>query len=87
MQRSLNDFVKNDWTPTLSKDENIQKKYMKVDESNSTKEDKKTYVEDKDRSFTLQEYADKISAYMKAKPANHEESNVNKLNALPVIGK
>ena len=68
MQKSLNDFVKNDWTPTLSKD-------------------KKTYVEDKDRSFTLQEYTDKISAYMKAKPANHKESNINKLNALPVIGK
>lgn len=87
MQKSLESFIKDDWTPTLSKDKNIQKKYMKVDENNTSKEAEKNYVEDKDRSFTLQEYADKISAYTKAKPANHINSNVTKLNALPVIGK
>lgn len=79
MQKSLDSFVKEDWSPTLAKDKNIQKKYMK--------KEKEVYVEDKNRNFTLQEFADKISAYTKAKPANHKNSNVTKLNALPVIGK
>lgn len=80
MQKSLDSFVKKGWIPILSKDENIQRMYMKVDVNNSSKEEKKRYVENKDKSFSLQEYADKISAYMKEKSSNHKESNANKLN-------
>ncbi|SFV55200.1 hypothetical protein MNB_SM-6-1527 [hydrothermal vent metagenome] len=41
----------------------------------------------KDRNFTLQEYVNKASAYMKAKPNNYNNSNVHKLESMPVIGK
>jgi hypothetical protein len=92
MQRSLDSWLKDDWEPTVSKDKKIQQKYMqeeKIDtkkkESSTTK--KKHYVEKKDKNFTLQEYVDKASAYMEAKPTHKEESNVKKMESLPVIGK
>jgi hypothetical protein len=71
MQKSLDNWLKNDWMPTLKNDKKIQKKYLK----------------NKKNNFTLQEYVDKASAYMKAKPADYEHSNVKKLKSLPVIGK
>lgn len=108
MQKSLDSWLKEDWTPTVTKDKEVQKKYMKKTtvskngESNETVENKSTqsktvqengtsdegsYVEDKDRNFTLQEYVDKAEAYFKAKPHDYENSNVKKLEEMPIIGK
>ncbi len=103
MQHSLDGWLKDDWTPTVEKDPTIRKKYMKAEkqesvsksntlegsteDSASSIEQKTTYVEDKDRNFTLQEYVDKAGAYMKAHENDKTESNVQKMNSLPVIGK
>ena len=99
MQTSLDNWLKDDWTPSVEKDENIRKKYMKeqkgttvsksdtVENSTSTTKQESTYVEDTDRDFTLQEYVDKTGAYIKAHEGEHKASNVKKLNTLPVIGK
>ena len=80
MQKSLDSWLQEDWTPTVSKDKEIQKKYMQEEKS-------KHFVDKKERNFTLQEYVDKASAYMKAKPNDYNSSNVHKLKSLPVIGK
>jgi hypothetical protein len=89
MQKSLNSWLKNEWTPTVNKDKKIQKKYLKKENvkgsRNNNSEEK--YVEDKERNFTLQEYVDKASVYMKAHPSDDKESNVKKLENMPVIGK
>jgi len=90
MQKSLDSWLKNEWTPTVNKDKKIQKKYLKkadgsIQEINNTTEEK--YVEKEDRNFTLQEYVDKTEAYLKAKPSDDKDSNVKKLQSMPVIGK
>ena len=105
MQKSLDSWLKDDWTPTVTKDKTIQKKYMKKTtvsqkgESNETvsaktvsnedvkEEEESSYEEDSNRNFTLQEYVDKAAAYLKAKPNDYENSNVKKLESMPVIGK
>jgi len=99
MQTSLDNWLRDDWTPSVEKDKNIRKKYMKeqkgttvsksdtAENSTSTTEQESTYVEDTDRDFTLQEYVDKTGAYIKAHEGEHKASNVKKLNTLPVIGK
>ena len=107
MQKSLDSWLKDDWTPTVAKDEEIQKKYMKKstvsknEEENETVETKTTKsetvkenetldeisYEDDESSFTLQEYVDKAAAYFKAHPHDYENSNVRKLEQMPVIGK
>jgi len=101
IQSNLNTWFKTEWEPTIHKDKEIQKKYMKKVENNTTNNivsqkatnDKKevsskvSYVEKKDRPFTLQEYVDKAKAYMSAKPNDYEHSNVKKIESLPVIGK
>lgn len=85
MQNILDSFLKDDWTPTLSKNKDIQKKYMKEKIDKQSKE--KNYEDDKERNFTLQEYVDKITAYSNAKPNNYQESHYKKLETLPAIGK
>ena len=92
MQNSLDSWLKDDWTPTVEKNPEIQKKYMKQnvvikEGENNTTEKKVEYTEDKTRAFTLQEYVDKAAAYQKAKPNDYENSNVKKLESMPVIGK
>ena len=88
MQSSLDNWLETDWEPTVSKDKEIQKKYMQK-ATNDKKEvgSKVTYVEREDKPFTLQEYVDKAEAYIKAKPNDYEHSNVKKVESLPVIGK
>ena len=48
-------------------------------------------VREKDKEtserFRLQDYVDKAALYMKAHPNDYNNSNVKKLDALPVIGK
>ena len=84
MQKSMDKWLKEKWTPTVSKDKEIQKKYMKKVEIS----DKKVkYKEDKNKSFTIQEYVDKSAAYMKARPNDYNNSNVKKMESLPVIGR
>jgi hypothetical protein len=86
LQGLLDNFIKDDWEPTIAQDSEIQKKYMKeVKDRNTTKSDK-VYVEKEDKPFTLQEYADKRAAYVKAHPSDHNNSNVHKLEMMPVIG-
>ena len=95
MQKSLDAWLHDDWEATVSKDKKIQKKYMKEEKvqqneqtqtsANETKESH--FVDKEDKNFTLQEYVDKASAYMKAKPNDYNSSNVHKLESMPVIGK
>ena len=95
MQKSLDSWLHDDWEPTVSKDKEIQKKYMKEEKvqqneqtQTSAKETQESHFVDKeDRNFTLQEYVDKASAYMRAKPNDYNSSNVKKLESMPVIGK
>jgi len=88
MQKSLDNWLKNEWTPTVNKDKNIQKKYLKkVDTKERSNTTEEKYVENKERNFTLQEYADKVVAYMKAHSDDEKESHTKKLESMPVIGK
>lgn len=93
LQKSLDTWLQDEWSPTVSQDKKIQKKYMKKQtvsqngENNETVEEEISYVEDDDRNFTLQEYVDKAKAYIDAKPNNYEKSYTNKVNSMPVIGK
>ncbi|QOP45119.1 hypothetical protein [Sulfurimonas paralvinellae] len=92
MQKSLDSWLHDDWEPTIAKDKEIQKKYMKEEkgiESNTsaTKTQESHFVDKEDKNFTLQEYVDKAAAYMRAKPNDYNSSNVHKLESMPVIGK
>jgi len=90
MQKSLDNWLKNEWTPTVNKDKKVQNKYMKkvdIKRKNSSNDTEKKYVEDKERNFRLQEYVDKATAYSKAHPSDDKDSNVKKLESMPVIGK
>jgi len=93
MQHGLDSWLQEDWTPTVEKDPTIRKKYMKaekqksVSKSNTLKDKEINYIEDKERDFTLQEYVDKAGAYIKAHENDHTESNVKKMESMPVIGK
>ncbi|MFT7861116.1 MAG: hypothetical protein ABXS93_09330 [Sulfurimonas sp.] len=92
MQNSLDNWLKNDWEPTVEQDPTIQKKYMKeeaveVKEQNNTAKQEVKYTEKEDKPFTLQEYVDKAAAYQKAKPNDYNNSNVKKMESLPAIGK
>lgn len=91
MQHMMDEWLSNDWTPTISKDKDIQEKYMRRDGSTKVvykdgREEIK-YVEKDDKPFTLQEFVDKAVAYRKAHPNDYEHSNVKKLEAMPIIGK
>ncbi|QSZ42641.1 hypothetical protein GJV85_11150 [Sulfurimonas aquatica] len=85
IQKTLDEFVEDEWTPTVSKDEKIQKKYMS--QSKKASDEEVIYIEKEDKNFTLQEIVDKSEAYFRAKPADHNNSHVKKLNNMPVIGK
>ena len=88
IQNMLDSFLKEEWTPTVESDKEIQKRYMQeVKESNSSKTTtQKSYIEKEDKYFTLQEYMDKREAYLKVHPSDHNNSNVHKLEMMPVIG-
>ena len=75
LQGLLDNFLENDWTPTVENDPEIQKKYMKKEES-----------EKENKYFNLQEYADKRAAYVRAHPSDHNNSHVHKINTMPIIG-
>lgn len=97
MQKSLDSWLKEEWTPTVTQDKKIQKKYMKKvavsnnGENNTTAQEgteaESYYVEDDDRNFTLQEYVDKAKAYIDSKPNNYEKSYTKKVESMPIIGK
>jgi hypothetical protein len=90
MQKALDSWLESEWIPTISQDKEIQQKYMKKSQNTQKQIGGKKevkYVEDPERPFKLQEYVDKASAYIKAKPNNYENSNVHKLESMPVIGK
>jgi len=93
MQKSLDSWLHDDWEPTVSKDKEIQKKYMKEEKVQenvkpSVNETQESHFVDKEnKNFTIQEYIDKASAYMKAKPNDYNSSNVKKLESMPIIGK
>ena len=89
MQKSLDSWLKDDWEPTVSKDKEIQKKYMQKKEDKTLVNDTKEshFVDKKNKNFTIQEYVDKAAAYRKAHPNDYEHSNVRKLESMPVIGK
>jgi len=91
MQNSLDSWLKDEWTPTVEKDKKIQEKYMtkkkpKLVTNSDRNSTNKGYTENKERSFTLQEYVDKAAVYMDAQ-GQSSESNVEKLDTMPGIGK
>ena len=92
MQHSLDNWLKDEWEPTVQKDETIRKKYMKkkvveTSDANLSKKRAVVYEEDQEKRFTLQEYVDKAEAYQKAHPSDYENSHAKKMESLPVIGK
>ena len=70
MQNQIDNFFEKEWNPTMKEDKKIQEKYGNK----------------KEKSFTLQEIADKQAAYKKAHPIDESKSNVKKLDGMPVIG-
>lgn len=56
MQRKLDNWLENDWTPTIEKNTTMQK-----------------INKDKKRDFTLQEYVDKVNAYIKEKDSQKSD--------------
>ncbi len=93
MQENLDEWLTNDWSPTVEKDEEIREKYMKIEkpledsDSNNTKPPEVKYVDKNDRYPTLQEYVDKAVAYSKAQDNNDSNSLVKKMQSMPAIGK
>ena len=92
MQHSLDNWLKDEWEPTVQKDETIRQKYMKkkvieTNDANLSKKQEVVYEEDKEKGFTLQEYVDKAAAYQKAHPSDYEHSHAKEMESLPVIGK
>ncbi len=85
LQKQVDTYIDDELTPTVSQDKEIQEKYMqkKVDKESG----EVTYEDKKGKSFTLQEMVDKITANRKVHPADHNNSNVHKLESMPVIGK
>ncbi|MDF1879540.1 hypothetical protein JHD46_07820 [Sulfurimonas sp. SAG-AH-194-C20] len=71
MQNRTDAFLEKEWKETVLEDKEIKEKYE----------------DNKDKSFTLQEFVDKAEVYNKKKPTNSSTSNVSKLKAMPVIGK
>jgi len=71
LQSLLDNFLQNEWIPTLNRDKEIREKY----------------IQKEDKPFSLQEYVDKRAVYIKAHPSDHNKSNVHKLEMMPVIGK
>ena len=72
IQNSLNNWLKDDWTPSIEKDEEIQKKYKDKNRDFTLQEyvDKsEVYV--KDKNTTLY---------------NEENSHSEKMKSMPVIG-
>ena len=84
MQNQLDFFLDEELAPVVAKDKGIQDKYMDKVEDKQTGE--VTYIDRESDNFTLQEIFDKVNVYRKEKPANYEESHVEKVNALPVLG-
>ncbi|MDA7818396.1 hypothetical protein N9A28_09425 [Sulfurimonas sp.] len=61
-------------------------KEMTKEQVENRKEVQEKYS-DEDRSFTLQEYVDKMSVYNSANVTNDKDSHTRKINSMPVIGK
>ncbi|MCX6052614.1 MAG: hypothetical protein NTZ60_08900 [Campylobacterales bacterium] len=62
----------------------LEKKWTPTVEKNETI---KVKNEDKGRDFKIQEYVEKIEVYKKENNSSVEESHIQKINTLPVIGK
>ena len=70
MQKSLDNWLEEEWTPTVEKDKEVKEKYS-----------------DKSRDFTIQEYVDKSTIYIKDNNNSYESSHSKKISSMPVIGK
>ena len=70
-QKEMDSFIDGEWKENVLEDKEIKEKY----ENNDTK------------SFTLQEFVDKAEVYNKKKVTSDTNSNVSKLENMPVIGK
>jgi len=86
MQQGLDSWLEEEWKPIVEQNVEIQDKYMQKVESTKSQVEEK-YVEKKNKTFTLQEYADKANAYNKREKKKLEESHAEKLKEMPVIGK
>jgi len=61
-------------------------KELSAEQVERQKEVQSKYKEE-DRPFTLQEYVDKMSVYTTTHTTDEENSHVNKISSMPVIGK
>ncbi|WP_345992415.1 hypothetical protein [Sulfurimonas sp. HSL-1716] len=75
---------KKDGVMQKSLDAWIEKEWTPTVDKNETI---KKMDENESRNFTLQEYVDKVGAYIKNKPKSNEPSMKEKMDKLPVIGK
>ena len=62
----------------------LEKEWTPTIEKN---EEIKIKNQDKERDFKIQEYVEKIEVYKKENNSSVQESHVQKINTLPVIGK
>lgn len=85
MQKGLDSWLVNDWKPKVEQNKEIQSKYMQ--KSKTQEGTQEEYVEKQNKPFTLQEYVDKTSAYFEAQERDLENSNIEKMKKMPVIGK
>lgn len=61
-------------------------KELSIEQVEKQKEVQSKYKQE-DRAFTLQEYVDKMSVYNSTHVTDEENSHVNKISSMPVIGK
>ena len=85
MQQGLDSWLEDDWKPKVEQNKEIQSKYMQ--KSKTQEGTQEEYVEKQNKPFTLQEYVDKTSAYFEAQERDLENSNIEKMKKMPVIGK
>ena len=75
IQKKLNRWLKDEWTPTIEKDKKIVTKYGSTKDNTMLK-----------KNFTLQEYVDKAVVYINNTPDTNN-SHTKMVESLPVIGK
>jgi len=72
LQRNYDEWIDEEWTP--------------LTQSPSATEEENASIETEEETFRLQNYVDKWKRYLEASRSSDKPSELEKLNAMPVIG-
>ena len=70
MQTTMDDWFKNEWTPTVNADEEIQKKYLKVQTTDNAGKQEVKYVEETKSTSLPAKDAKETTKYVKVQRTN-----------------